>query len=170
MNLLKGFVGTALVVVSLMGAGCTVTTSVSTGGLGAEELHFATKEGGPEVSDKKFKKGEVVWMEFKVTGFKQADDDNVWVQEDIDVTGPDGKSVLKKENLLDLHQKAPKGANNVSASNNITLPKGSPVGAYNVKISLRDKVGGGSSTVNTAFEVTDGGAAPAPEGGSPAPK
>lgn len=164
MKQLKGFLGTTLVIASLFGVGCTgVTTSVSTGGLGTEELHFAAKEGGPEVSDKKFKKGDVVWMEFKITGFKQAEDDNVWVQEDIDVTGPDGKSIVKKENLLDLHQKAPKGADNVSASNNISLPKDSLPGAYNVKISLRDKVGGGSSTVNTGFEVVD-------EGGSPAPK
>lgn len=170
-KLLKGFLGATLVIASLFGAGCTgVTTSVSTGGLGTEDLHFATKENGPEVSDKRFKKGEVVWMEFKITGFKQADDDNVWVQEDLDVIGPDGKSILKKENLLDFHEKAPKGAGNVSASNNITLPKDSAPGAYNVKISLRDKVGGGSATVNTGFEVIDAGGSPAPEGAAPAPK
>lgn len=74
-------------------------------------------------------------------------------QEDLDVSGPDGKSILHKENILDLHQKTDKGADNVHATNDITLPKPPAAGTYALKITLRDKIGNGTQTNNSTFVV-----------------
>lgn len=139
--------------VLILAGGCT-STSVSTGGLEAKNLKFSgSQDAKDERSDSKFKKGEKVFVLFDIEGFKQADDDNVWVQEDLDVAGPDGKSIMKRENLLELHQKAPKGTNTMNAHNDITLPDAAGPGEYKVTISLRDKVGGGTSTNTTTFTV-----------------
>jgi len=140
--------------VLLLAGGCTTSSSVSTGGLEAKNMKFsASKDAKDERSDARFKKGETVYVLFDVNGFKQADDDNIWVQQDLDVTGPDGKSVLKKENILDMHEKAPKGADNLNANNEIKLPDAAGPGAYKVTISLRDKIGNGTSTNTTNFTV-----------------
>ena len=136
----------------LWAVGCqNVTTTVSTGELKADNMKMAASKGGEERSNRTFKKGETVWVSFDIKGFKQADDGNIWVQEDIDVTAPDGKSILHKDNVLDFHQKADKGADNLQANNDITLPQAAGPGSYAVKISLRDKIGSGTSTVNSTF-------------------
>jgi hypothetical protein len=137
----------------LLAGGCSSSTSSSGTGLRADDLKMAAEKNGANRGDHKFKKGEVVWLQFKVMGFKQADDGNVWVQQDLDVTAPDGKNILHKDNILDFHQVAPKGADSVDASNDITLPPGAPSGEYKVSIALRDKVWGGNATSNFSFTV-----------------
>lgn len=138
----------------IVATGCT-STSVSTGGLKTENLKFAAAKDGPVKSDRKFKKSEPVWILFDVQGFQQKDDDTVQVQQDLEVTGPDGKSILKKENILDVNQKFPRGTNNLNANNEVTLPKDAPVGDYKAVISLRDKVGGGTATLTESFSITE---------------
>lgn len=137
----------------LLATGCTVTTTTGTGTLRSDNVKMGTSKDGEDRSDHKFKKGETVWLAFDIKGFKQADDGDVWVQEDLDVTAPDGKSILHKENILDLHQKADKGAANVHATNEISLPKPPVAGTYTLKITLRDKIGNGTQTSNSTFVV-----------------
>ena len=133
-------------------AGCDfVTTTISTGGLSVSDTKMSLAKGGADVSSRKFKKDGPIFVQFTVKGIKQSDDDQVWIQQDLLLVGPDGKEVLKKENMLDMHEKAPKGTNLGNFSNTIDLPNNAVVGQYKVTLSVRDKVSGGTATTNLAF-------------------
>jgi hypothetical protein len=142
-----------LALLIFIAGGCTFSTSTTTTGLKADDIEMAAEKAGAARSDHKFKKGETVWLRFNIEGFKQAADNDVWVQQDLDVTAPDGKNILHKDNILDLHQKAEKGASNVTATNEISLPATSAAGEYKVKVTLRDKIGEGTATHNFTFTV-----------------
>lgn len=64
----------------LLASGCTMTTSVGTGGLKADNMKMSAAKDGEDRSNHTFKKGEVVWVAFDIKGFKQADDGDVWVR------------------------------------------------------------------------------------------
>lgn len=84
-----------------------------------------------------------------VKGIKQADDSQIWVQQDLAVNGPNGGAVLNKENMVDLHSKAPAGTNQVTFNNDLNLP----VGAYEATISVHDKISGGITKTTLKFTV-----------------
>jgi hypothetical protein len=133
-------------------AGCDNVT-VSQGGLSVEDPIMSVSENGPAAADRKFQKGVPIFIKLTVKGIKQADDTQVWVQQDLAVNGPDGKSVLNKENMVDLHSKAPEGTNQVTLNNDLTLPADAPAGAYEATVSVRDKVSGGTTKTTLKFTV-----------------
>lgn len=150
----------------LLLAGCTVTTSTSTGSLAVENLRYSsTAEENGVRTDATFKPGETVFVLFDVKGFKTDDKGQVHVQEDLVVKGPDGAELLNKKNILDFTGD-PKGGTSLKLNNDITLPAGVPAGKYGVTINLRDVVSSGTHNLNSSFTVA-GDAAAAP-GGDPA--
>jgi hypothetical protein len=151
----------ALAATALLVTGCTVSTSTSTGSLSVEDLKFSsTKDGSQVRSDATFKPGEVVYILFKVKGFKNDDQGKAHVQEDLIVKGPDGKEVLNQKNLLDFNDK---GGDTLNLDNNLNVPPTFPTGTYSVTIALRDVNGGGTYNHNGSFKLEGapvGGAAP----------
>ena len=133
-------------------AGCD-NVSVSKGSLSADDVIMSVSENGPAAADRKFQRGVPIFIKLTVKGIKQADDSQVWVQQDLAVNGPNGGAVLNKENMVDLHSKAPAGTNQVTLNNDLNLPADAPVGAYEATISVRDKISGGTTKTTLKFTV-----------------
>ena len=151
---MKKFLRVMLASVFVFFAGCD-NVSVSKSGLSVVDVRMALSKDGPAVTDRKFKKDERIFVSFTVKGIKQADDDQIWIQQDLAINGPDGKPVFSKENLLDMHSKAVKGANEGTFHNDLVLPDDAPVGAYEAVIKIRDKNSGGTSDTTQKFMVVE---------------
>ncbi|MEW6279522.1 MAG: hypothetical protein AB1758_12915 [Candidatus Eremiobacterota bacterium] len=163
----------AAILVAWLATGCTVTTSTSTGGLSVNDFKFSAEgPDGESRSDAKFKAGETVYTIFEVTGFKQGDDKKVTLEEDLKVTGPDGKAIIEQDGISLLDQSYDQAVDTVSAHNKLTLPESAPSGEYKVTMKLKDKVGGGTTTHNSKFtwEGTGGPASTgSPDAGEESP-
>ena len=151
---MKKFLSAVLASAFVFSAGCDNVT-VSKGGLSVADVSMALNQEGPAVTERKFKRGVPTFILFTITGIKQADDDQVWVQQDLAVEGPDGKNVFSKENMVDLHSKADKGSNQATFNNKLTLPEDTPLGAYTASIKVRDKISGGTTSTTLKFTLED---------------
>ncbi len=140
-----------LVVCLALVAGCTVTTSTSSGGLTVNDFKFGEGAEGPARSDPKFKEGEKVFTLFEVKGFKQGDDKKVVISEALTVTGPDGKEVINAPDISLIDKSYEESVDVVKGHNELTLPDGLPSGKYEVKMKLTDKNGGGVTNHNSSF-------------------
>lgn len=138
----------------LFTAGCDSVT-VSSGGLSVDDVGMALNENRPAVTDRKFQRGVPTFILFTIKGIKQADDDQVWIQQDLAVDGPDGKSVLSKENMLEIHAKADKGSNLAKFNNKLTPPEDAPVGTYKASIKVLDKNSGGRASTTLTFTIEE---------------
>lgn len=151
---MKKFVSAVLASAFMFSAGCDNVT-VSKGALSVSDVSMALNQEGPAVADRKFKRGVPTFILFTVTGIKQADDNQVWVQQDLAVEGPDGKTVFSKENMLDLNSKADKGTNQATFNNKLTLPEDALLGAYTASINVRDKISSGTTSTKLKFTLEE---------------
>ena len=149
---MKKLISALLASVFILTAGCD-NVAVSKGGLSVDDVIMSVSENGPAATGNKFQRGVPIFIKLTVKDIKQADDAQVWVQQDLEVKGPDGAAVLNKENMVDLHSKAPEGTNLVTVKNDLSLPADAPVGAYEASISVRDKISGGTTKTTIKFTV-----------------
>lgn len=114
---------------------------------------FSDSKEGAAREDKTFRSDEVVYLLFEVQGFKMDEGKNVWVQEDLTVTNPEGKPIVQKENLVDLKAPNPNDEKTVNFDNDVTL-ENAVAGTYKVNITIRDKQGNQTIQHEDTFEVT----------------
>lgn len=99
-----------------------------------------------------FKDLATIYLSFEVTDFTRKKDGIVWIQEDVQLTGPDGKVLewssslgeVKKfaiQNYLDINKKLTKKIKVIPLSNTLTLPSGLASGEYKLLVTIRDKIG-----------------------------
>jgi hypothetical protein len=146
----------ALVLVLGLFTACQISTSVSTG-LSFEKTTMAKKvdSAWSEVTDKKFAKGDNIGLLLlNVSGFKKGDDGLNNMNIDVEVTDPDGKVIASSTDILG-------DAGKVDLPDNIAkTPIGTyqttadmASGTYKIKVTVNDKISGGSATATETFEL-----------------
>lgn len=131
-----------------------------------EDFKFCDGERGAEKES--FKDSETVWIYFKVKGFKKNENGDIWLQEDLKVRDSSGIVIIDKPNILDLKKEKSKTCNLINTNNYIELSPVVRPGKTTVQITLRDKIGGGSKTIEKTFTILDTVQKP-PEVSEPAP-
>jgi hypothetical protein len=135
--------------------GCQETSTSF--GLEIEDTVLAKKEAGTwqPVKEAKFKKGDEIGLVLlNVKGFKKGKDGLNRIDLDVQVKGPDGEIILEKKNILG-------EAGHVNLKNNIAeSPVGSfsttpelESGKYTIKVTIKDKIGGGSASTSKSFTL-----------------
>ncbi|MBT3182655.1 MAG: hypothetical protein HN337_09150 [Deltaproteobacteria bacterium] len=116
--------------------------------------NFSFAEGDAKTPRKPsiFEPGETVFMLFDVNGYTVTKDD-VWVQEDLIISYPDGSVGLKLENINDFHQELEEGGS-IGFENNIALPANAQAGRYTVTINIRDRLANKDIKEQRFFYVT----------------
>jgi len=91
-------------------------------------------------------------MLFDVNGYTVKNDE-VWIQEDLSISYPDGSVGLKLENINDFHQELEQGGF-IRFENNIALPGNAQAGRYTITISIRDRLANKDLKEQRFFYVT----------------
>ncbi|MFH1830940.1 MAG: RDD family protein [Pseudomonadota bacterium] len=106
--------------------------------LGIRNFIFAAESPDSERKPAILQPGEMLYMVFDVGGFTLKDG-KAWVQEDLNISYPDGSVGLKLQNINDFNQKLSEQGP-IRFENNISLPDKAQPGRYTVTITLRDKL------------------------------
>ena len=105
------------------------------------EFYFAT---GPEPTqirhDRNFRQGDLIFLFFKIEGFQLGDEKEASLSEDLKVDDPKAKSVLAKNQIVNISKQVEDPTKGILFANNIQLPKKSPKGKYRVIITVYDHV------------------------------
>jgi len=124
----------------------------SAANLSIRNFNFAEGEKQTPRRPSIFEPGETVYMLFDIGGYtiKRG---NVWIQEDLSISYPDGNVGLKLENINDFHQELKKSGY-IRFENNIALPEDAQAGRYTVTITVRDRLSNRDLKEQRFFYVT----------------
>ena len=148
-----------LVIVLLLIAGVLLFRYLGSGdritsyGLTVKDLVISHEKDGPAAAPRVFYPGDEIYIRFFLSDFQLDSEGNLWIQEDLTMTDPNGVSVLSRQNLIDDRVPPPEGMTSVPVNNTITLFETAQPGTYTVQISVRDKIGGGAVFVEAPVTV-----------------
>jgi hypothetical protein len=118
-----------------------------------DPLLKAGPRGGPR-GDNVYKPGQVVHLAFEVGGAAVRQRDKlVWLQQDLEVQGPDGAQVFRRDNISGVKQKVQVQVDWITLNNQVKIRGDWPNGSYRLIIHLRDKVAGTSATAHADIYV-----------------
>jgi hypothetical protein len=117
-----------------------------------DNIILSETKGGEANIQHTFKGGTTFYLSFSVVDFIKGRQGVVWLEEDLQVTGPDGGVLewvssfgeVKKfdyKNYWEINKKMPENVREIPVNNLITLPPNPAEGEYKILIILRDKIG-----------------------------
>ncbi len=118
------------------------------------EFDFAAGPSPAMVTKEKiFRTGDLVFAYFKVQGFAQSPLKEIYLVQDLQVEGPDGKVILNQPEIVKFNKTLEEETPSIVFANNIKLPKGSPPGKYRAIFTIRDQVAGTQFSFDEHFEL-----------------
>ena len=139
----------AVLLSSCSGSGGRITSY----GLSAKDLVISHEKDGPAGEPRIFNPGDKIYLRFSLSDYKLDPEGNLWIQEDLAMSDPNGVSVLTRANLIDDRIPPPEGAQSVPVNNTITLFNTAKPGKYTIVINVRDKIGGGAVYIEAEVTV-----------------
>ncbi|NOZ86274.1 MAG: hypothetical protein GXP49_08395 [Deltaproteobacteria bacterium] len=138
----------------LMIASALFTSMPAHAGLSIEDVTFKAGIAARERPGRNFKAGELIWVSFTVKGFGH--DEIVWLEQDLEVVGPNGKIVYKQPNASRFKVSWDEEMDQAFIRNNIKLSPGSPKGEYKAVIIIRDRITGKKKKFVESFFLGSG--------------
>ena len=96
-------------------------------------------KGGPR-DHNVYHPGDKVFLRFEVGGAAVSDQQMIWLQQDLELLGPDGQRVFMRKNISGIKQKVSVEIDWVTLNNAAKLQQGLETGTYKLVIHLRDKI------------------------------
>jgi hypothetical protein len=100
-----------------------------------------------------YRPGDMVWVKFYITGFKYGEQNSIDSSYDVELYGPDGTSIMKKEDAAMEKSMAYYPQPYIPAIFNLTLKPTMSQNVYTVVITAHDAVGNQTASAKSKFQV-----------------
>lgn len=100
-----------------------------------------------------YRPGDIVWVKFYITGFKYGEQNSVDASYDVELLGPDGASIMKKEDAAMEKSTAYYPQPYIPGIFNLSLKSTMTHNVYTVVITAHDAVGNQTATGKSKFQV-----------------
>jgi hypothetical protein len=95
----------------------------------------------------------MIWVKFYIVGYKTGEQNSIDVSYDVELFGPDGASIMKKEDAAMEKSTAYYPQPYVPAVFNLTLKSTTPHASYTVVITAHDVAGNQTATAQSKYQV-----------------
>jgi len=106
-----------------------------------EPLLVRSPKGGPR-DHNVYHPGDKVFLRFEVGGAAISAKRQIWLQQDLELLGPDGQRVFMRKNISGIKQKVSVEIDWITLNNAAKLQQGLETGTYKLVIHLRDRIAG----------------------------
>ncbi|HVW08554.1 MAG TPA: hypothetical protein VHC90_08230 [Bryobacteraceae bacterium] len=97
--------------------------------------------------------GDTIWVRFYMVGYKTGEQNSIDCSYDVELLGPDGASIMKKEDAAMEKSTAYYPQPYIPGIFNLTLKPTTPKAAYTVVITAHDNVGNQTATAQSKYQV-----------------
>ena len=100
-----------------------------------------------------YRAGDIVWVKFYITGYKYGDQNSIDASYDVELLGPDGTSVMKKEDAAMEKSMAYYPQPYIPGIFNLSLKSTMSHNVYTLVITAHDNMGKQTATATSKFQV-----------------
>lgn len=100
-----------------------------------------------------YRAGDMIWVKFYIVGYKTGEQNSIDCSYDVELLGPDGASIMKKEDAAMEKSTAYYPQPYIPGIFNLTLKSTTPPAAYTVVITAHDNVGSQTATAQSKYQV-----------------
>ncbi|HXE53011.1 MAG TPA: hypothetical protein VN541_08355 [Tepidisphaeraceae bacterium] len=100
-----------------------------------------------------YRAGDMIWVKFYIVGYKTGEQNSIDSSYDVELLGPDGASIMKKEDAAMEKSTAYYPQPYIPGIFNLTLKSTTPPAAYTVVITAHDNVGSQTATAQSKYQV-----------------
>ena len=118
----------------------------------AQRVEFATSDNGPWTPQRYFALHDEIHVRFKVVGYNISPRNEVWVEQDWEVLDADGKVLVSQPDAVKDQVQNFYPPRYLATTFRLDLEDPKP-GAYTLRITLRDKIGDQTATVESPFNL-----------------
>ncbi len=118
------------------------------------EFYFAAGADPTAIrADGVFRRGDLIFLFFKVSGFQKNESGGVSLSEGVEVIDPAGKRVYRSPDTTSFTQAVSPGTQSILFANQINLLPNSPLGNYRLMITLQDGLNGTRAVFEKTFSL-----------------
>jgi hypothetical protein len=100
-----------------------------------------------------YRAGDTIWVRFYIVGYKTGEQHSIDCSYDVELLGPDGASIMKKEDAAMEKSTAYYPQPYIPGIFNLTLKPTTPPATYTVVITAHDNVGSQTATAQSKYQV-----------------
>jgi len=100
-----------------------------------------------------YRAGDIVWVKFYITGYKYGEQNSIDASYDVELLGPDGTSIMKKEDAAMEKSMAYYPQPYIPGIFNLTLKSTMSHNVYTLVITAHDAMGKQTATATSKFQV-----------------
>jgi hypothetical protein len=124
------------------------------GVLAVRELNFyRNQEDTTALITPSYRAGDIVWVKFYITGYKYGGENSIDASYDVDLLGPDGASIMKKEDAAMEKSMAFYPQPYIPGNFNLSLKSTMSHNMYTLVITAHDNMGKQTATATSKFQV-----------------
>ncbi|MBI4460563.1 MAG: hypothetical protein HY648_10965 [Acidobacteria bacterium] len=120
--------------------------------LQVQQLEYGTSAEGPWFSHGFFAPGDTIRVQYKVTGFRISEENEVWVEHDWTVLDSEGNVVVSQTNAAVEKRKSFYAPRFLSTGFDIRLQDPIP-GEYTLRVAVRDQIGEQEASSESTFTI-----------------
>jgi hypothetical protein len=122
--------------------------------LAVRELNFyRNQDDSTALITPSYRAGDIVWVKFYITGYKYGEQNSIDASYDVELLGPDGASVMKKEDAAMEKSMAFYPQPYISGIFNLSLKSTMSHNVYTLVITAHDNMGKQTATATSKFQV-----------------
>jgi hypothetical protein len=116
-------------------------------------FRFARQEDGEPLPVAAYRRGDVLWASFDITGYKTGEKNNLQVEYDLSVFNPENKLIFKQPEPAEEKGTSFYPRRYVHAAFNLNLESNIAPGQYAIQLTVRDSLGNQTSETRQTFTV-----------------
>jgi hypothetical protein len=122
--------------------------------LAVRELNFyRNQDDSTALITPSYRAGDIVWVKFYITGYKYGEQNSIDASYDVELLGPDGTSIMKKEDAAMEKSMAFYPQPYISGIFNLSLKSTMSHNVYTLVITAHDNMGKQTATATSKFQV-----------------